>query len=424
MNRRYASSSNVSSLDSGEEQALHRDALGSRGPSMEGYHGDDDDSWEHASEGPGFVPTFTRKRTASMQALREFDIESDSGARGCDSDSDSNCDGDSVGSPSLSPMPEPGCKPANHHRYSHRHGHHRPGAQLANNVSYEHGWTFHGASSAARSRYSVGSASSDYSIPRHANSLGTLATLTQSKVSADGTLSTSDSSTMVSADPHANRHGRRAATSVSIDGRRHTHTHVFPRSIMPQLARMVPPASSVPQGASVFWFRKHGFERPWDPLFVAHWVIISVFVCGFSVATGLYLRVAAGIAGSQAARWRALLAVESILAVAAIAMDVAITLRNVEAPEVQAAAKGASASGMLGRGRNPDYMFERGVPVVDLSTSTCQLCSVLVNPGTRHCKLCNKCVGGYDHHCRWLNTCIGDSNYALFFAFVVSALAY
>ncbi|KAI8323982.1 zf-DHHC-domain-containing protein, partial [Martensiomyces pterosporus] len=72
--------------------------------------------------------------------------------------------------------------------------------------------------------------------------------------------------------------------------------------------------------------------------------------------------------------------------------------------------------------RNPDYVFERGVPVIDSLASACNVCNALVNPGTRHCKRCNKCVGGYDHHCRWLNTCIGSGNYRLFFAFLTTAL--
>ncbi|KAJ2875871.1 hypothetical protein FB639_003954, partial [Coemansia asiatica] len=416
------------SNDSSEEQALRCDdddgdgddnALSSRSLSREDSYGNDDYSYVHASQSAGFMPVFTRKRTASMQALREFDIESVSGAKdsdysidsGSDNDKESVFDNDSdsiIG--------------------SHQHGSsscgNGGGAQPAANaiVSYEHSWTFRGASSAARSRYSVGSASSDCSLSRHANSLGTLATLTQSKVSADGAMSTSDSSTMVPSDPNAERFGCRAFASVSIDASR--HMQAFPRSIMPQLAQIVPPSASVPQGASVFWFRRHGFERPWDPLFVAHWAVIAIFVGGFSVATCLYLSIAHEIAGSHVFRWRALLALESLVAVVAIAADVAITLRDVEAPEVKAAAQAALASGILGHGRNPNYAFERGVPVVDLSSSTCQLCNSLVNPGTRHCKLCNKCVGGYDHHCRWLNTCIGDANYRLFFVFVASALAY
>ncbi|KAJ1888843.1 hypothetical protein LPJ66_008360, partial [Kickxella alabastrina] len=94
------------------------------------------------------------------------------------------------------------------------------------------------------------------------------------------------------------------------------------------------------------------------------------------------------------------------------------------APEIKSSAQAVAGNSALGRGRNPEYIYERGVPVVNSMTSICQVCNSLANPGTRHCKLCNKCVGGYDHHCRWMNTCIGDSNYGLFMAFVAAALLY
>ncbi|KAJ2601159.1 hypothetical protein GGF39_001400 [Coemansia sp. RSA 1721] len=318
---------------------------------------DEDEEDDHAAV---FVPVFTRKRTASMQALRGFDIEADD-------------DEESV-------------------EYSEADGSEYSGADS--------------------------DAHSERSLSRHAHSLGTLATLTASKVSADGALSTSDSSTVVLSDPLADRLACRTTASTSTDTRQHV------RSIQPHSAQTVPPSPSVPLGASMFWLRSHGFERPWDPLFAVHWAAIATLVGGFTMAAGLYLRVAEDIPGSHVARWRALLAVQSLVSALAVAVDVVITLRNVEAPEVSAAAQAAQASGIPGRGRNAYYVFERGVPVVDSCASCCRLCNALVNPGTRHCKLCNKCVGGYDHHCRWLNTCIGDANYALFFVFVVAALMY
>ncbi|KAJ1843618.1 Elongation factor Ts, mitochondrial, partial [Coemansia sp. RSA 486] len=262
---------------------------------------DEDEEDDHAAV---FVPVFTRKRTASMQALRGFDIEAD--------------DEESV------------------------------------EYSEADGGEYSDADSDAHS-----DAHSECSLSRHAHSLGTLATLTASKVSADGALSTSDSSTVVLPDPLAERLACRATASTSADTRQHA------RSIQSHSAQTVPPSPSVPLGASMFWLRSHGFERPWDPLFAVHWAAIATLVGGFTVAAGLYLRVAEDLPGSHVARWRALLAVQSLVSALAVAVDVAITLRNVEAPEVSAAAQAAQASGIPGRGRNAYYVFERGVPVVD-----------------------------------------------------------
>ncbi|KAJ1843387.1 hypothetical protein LPJ57_009763, partial [Coemansia sp. RSA 486] len=259
---------------------------------------DEDEEDDHAAV---FVPVFTRKRTASMQALRGFDIEADD-------------DEESV-------------------EYSEADGSEYSGADS--------------------------DAHSERSLSRHAHSLGTLATLTASKVSADGALSTSDSSTVVLSDPLADRLACRTTASTSTDTRQHV------RSIQPHSAQTVPPSPSVPLGASMFWLRSHGFERPWDPLFAVHWAAIATLVGGFTMAAGLYLRVAEDIPGSHVARWRALLAVQSLVSALAVAVDVVITLRNVEAPEVSAAAQAAQASGIPGRGRNAYYVFERGVPVVD-----------------------------------------------------------
>ncbi|KAJ2385804.1 RNA-binding protein 42, partial [Coemansia sp. RSA 2611] len=192
-------------------------------------------------------------------------------------------------------------------------------------------------------------------------------------------------------------------------------------NIMPRLAQLVPRAASVPEGASVFWLRKHGFELPWDPLFVVHWVVVASLVVCFNGALLLYLRIADP---SSAPTWLALLAAEAPLAGAAVVLDTLIIFRDTEAAEAKAAARSVSGDAALVFGRNPDYVFERGTPVVDSATNMCKVCSVVVDTSTRHCKLCNKCVAGYDHHCRWLNTCIGSQNYRLFIAFVAIALLY
>ncbi|KAJ2780785.1 hypothetical protein H4R18_003253 [Coemansia javaensis] len=208
-----------------------------------------------------------------------------------------------------------------------------------------------------------------------------------SKMSADGVLAPSDSSTLVAREPRLD--GRRGAAQAAL-----------------------PEAESVPRGATVAWVRRHGLQRPWDPLLVAHWAVVAALAGLLNAALALHLRAGA------APGWWAVLAAEAPLAAAAVALDAAAMLRDVEAPEARPLAPAAP------RRRNAHYRFAHGVPVVDPATGECGVCGVCVLPGTRHCKLCNKCVAGYSHHCRFLNTCVGDANYGLFCAFVALAHLY
>ncbi|KAJ2718524.1 hypothetical protein GGI07_005717 [Coemansia sp. Benny D115] len=333
----------------------------------DGY--DEDGDADECDEGVAFVPVFSRKRTASMQALNDFDILSEGDSEG------SECGGESL-------------------------------SDEERNVDGVQHWG------------SFGSDASECSLAETGRR-GVLKGVAPSKMSVDGVLLASDSSTLVSPE-HApvdrGCNSSNSTSSVSAEGRRLRYA-----SLMPRLMQLVPAAASVPQGASVFWMRRHGFELPWDPLFIAHWVLVVVFSACSNAALGLFVHAAAASGRASVAGWRVVLGVEVALTVLAVASDVAITLRDTEAAEVRAAAQAAIAAGALGRGRNADYVFERGIPVVSPVTSSCQLCRAAASPGTRHCKLCNKCIGGYDHHCRWLNTCIGDANYALFCVFVLSA---
>ncbi|KAJ1836579.1 hypothetical protein LPJ63_000221 [Coemansia sp. RSA 2711] len=168
-------------------------------------------------------------------------------------------------------------------------------------------------------------------------------------------------------------------------------------------AALVPAAPSVPRGATVFWARRHGLQRPWDPLFVVHCGGVAVLGGALTAALALHVR------GGGGAAWRAVLGAQAALLAAALALDAAVVLRDVEAP---------AARGSL---RNGAYEFRRGLPAVDAAAAVCRVCCAPAKPATRHCKLCNKCVAGYDHHCRWLNACIGAANYRLFVAFAACA---
>ncbi|KAJ2493431.1 hypothetical protein IWW37_000520 [Coemansia sp. RSA 2050] len=351
-------------------------------------HGSDDESagFFYAGSSDIVASMFVRKRTASTQALRGFDIDfavgsADAASQASLNDGYLSSDEDSdegLGRMSRSLLPN-----------------------------------------MFASTESLGA--SGYSYSHRADSLDIRSVPALSKHSGECALSASDSSTLVPSELRADRRSRvEDATSNTLrfgNGGYRESAQVY--NIMPRLAQLVPRAASVPEGASVFWLRKHGFELPWDPLFVVHWVVVASLVACFNGALLLYLRIADS---SSMPTWLALLAAEAPLACAAVVLDILIILRDTEATEAKAAARSVSGDATLVFGRNPDYMFERGTPVVDSATNMCKVCSVVVNAGTRHCKLCNKCVAGYDHHCRWLNTCIGSRNYRLFIAFITIAL--
>ncbi|KAJ2558136.1 hypothetical protein EV175_000941 [Coemansia sp. RSA 1933] len=359
---------------------------------------DDADEEYHRIMGlvDGTWPAFPRKRTASTQALHGFDIVS---VLGSDDDDD-----DDVSTGRISA----------HDGYS---GSSEDESSVDTDISKswrgfssgirgsapEDGTTASCSSSSNQTRYSYFSHSQQLS--------GIPVSKLQSKLSAEGGPTSSDASTLVidngaySGDATSDRH---------LLGRGGSSISAISYSPLLQVIQRVPPAPSVPKDAGIFWFRTNGFSGPWDPLFIIHWAVTVVLVSVSNIALALYLRIAEPRSASM---WYAVLGIESLLAMLAIALNIFVSARDTEAPEVKA----ANAQGSR---RNSTYVFERGVPAVHAATSTCRVCCALVNPGTRHCKLCNKCVSGYDHHCRWLNTCIGTANYRAFLGFVVAALLY
>ncbi|KAJ2755666.1 hypothetical protein GGI19_001460 [Coemansia pectinata] len=354
------------------------------------WHGSDDESagFSYTSSGDIGAPVFVRKRTASTQALRGFDIDfavgsADEVSQASLSDGYLSSDEDDdagLGQKSRSLLPDIFAS-----------------TEYLDTSGYNH--SYRADSPEVRN------------VP------------TLSKYSVDCALSASDSSTLVPSVLRADRNScveDASSDTLHIEGRGYrVSAPVY--NIMPRLAQLVPSAASVPEGASVFWLRKHGFELPWDPLFVVHWVVVVSLIVCFNGALLLYLRIADS---SSTPTWLAVLAAEAPLAGAAVILDILIVFRDTEATEAKAAARAISGDAALAFGRNPDYTFERGTPVVDSATNMCQVCNFVAKTGTRHCKLCNKCVAGYDHHCRWLNTCVGDKNYRLFIAFIVIALVY
>ncbi|KAJ2711552.1 hypothetical protein H4R19_003193 [Coemansia spiralis] len=354
--------------DADESQAILTDSGSSSS------EGGDDNCDSDGGLGTVFVSTFPRPRTASMQALRGFDIASVLGSDAGSGDERSS----GVSDDGYSSLDE---------------------EALAGPLLGQHSYARTGI--VARFGRADGASGSS---ARTAGAAGHRETAASSKMSADGALSPSDSSTLVPSE-------LRAGGVQRLRVARH-------RTLA--LARLVPEAESVPHDATVFWVRRHGFQQPWDSLLVVHWLTVGALAGLFSAGLALYLRT---LEAGAAPGWRAVLVAEASLATAAVVLDVLVLLRDVEAAEAKPRARAAPGE-LAARRRNPDYAFVKGVPVVDPATGECGVCAVFVGPGTRHCKLCNKCVAGYSHHCRFLNTCVGNGNYPLFCAFVALAQLY
>ncbi|KAJ2660943.1 hypothetical protein IWW48_002648 [Coemansia sp. RSA 1200] len=375
------------------------------------YDYSDGDEGEYHGIGleSGNVPMVFRRRTASTQALHGFDIVS---VLGSDDDTSAGRD------------------PLEDGYYSSDEG-----EASANGRSFESPWNtspvLRGSTvddAASTSISSINQISYGY-FSRALKFSGVSILKAQSNSSAQSGTAASDVSTLVVSEVGAENSSYGTGESASdqlLLGRLGSSISALARTPISQAPQLIPAAASVPKGATVFWFRKNGFSRPWDPLFVIHWAVTVAVIAMFNIALALYLRVAEMHSVSG---WYIVLGIGVSLAGTAVTLDILVAARNVEAPEIKAALNtpvvlvgGAGGERLLRR--NPNYVFERGVPVVNAATSTCRVCCVLVNPGTRHCKLCNKCISGYDHHCRWLNTCIGDANYRIFFGYVVAALLY
>ncbi|KAJ2077807.1 hypothetical protein H4R24_004907 [Coemansia sp. RSA 988] len=380
----------------------------------------DDDETGFCAKDAAFVPVFSRKRTASTQALRGFNIAAASDSEDAHSFSLGSDDGlgqsdwESAGDGRLSAQIA----------FSEEHSpsdFETPENILPWRMSTAFPMPWSATTSIDHSDY-AGSAGSVSARPlRTIGSAGALATTISSKISVDGLLSPSDSSTLVPSELRFD-----ARSTIDLQGGPQCSVRVRRRAaapvhrIVPRLAQLVPEAPSVPKGATVFWFRRHGFQRPWDPLFIAHWVIAAVLVSLFNTALIMYLRAPRS---SNSLIWRIILAVELTLFVSVMALDLLITLRDAEAREAKSGTQ-VVAGDTLALGRNPDYVFKAGTPAVDPTTGACGVCNVIVSQGTRHCKLCNMCVSGYSHHCRFLCSCIGARNYQMFYAFVLLAQIY
>ncbi|CAG9317691.1 unnamed protein product [Blepharisma stoltei] len=141
--------------------------------------------------------------------------------------------------------------------------------------------------------------------------------------------------------------------------------------------------------------RKNGLDRPFDPLQVSGWILMSSNL----VIVGIIL-----IPTFE----QSLQIVLSLLfySTQLITMVLAATLTagNPTDP-ISISDKAAIKKGNF---------FDKSI-----SKTVCTICCCSVSPNSKHCGSCNRCVDGFDHHCKWLNNCIGNQNYKKFILLLV-----
>lgn len=138
--------------------------------------------------------------------------------------------------------------------------------------------------------------------------------------------------------------------------------------------------------------RRNGLQRPFDPLQIASWVIITMLVVSFCFL----------LVPMVPSPWKLISLVVYLVSLLAVLGSGFETGRcdpidpYVTAPEEEL-------------DQLPDLL-------------KCNACRSRVNKLSRHCLICDKCVVDYDHHCKWLNNCIGLANYKSFICLIVSTL--
>ncbi|KAJ2509664.1 hypothetical protein GGI11_005783, partial [Coemansia sp. RSA 2049] len=279
------------------------------------YSDGDEGEYHGIGLGSGNVPMTFRRRTASTQALHGFDIVSVLG-----SDDDISTGRDSL---------EDGY-------YSSDEG-----ETSANSRSFESPWNtspvLRGSTADDAASTSISSSANQIRYGYFARALkfsGVSVLKAQSNSSAQSGTAASDVSTLVVSEIGAENSSYSTGESASdqlLLGRLGSSISALARTPLSQAPQLIPAAASVPKGATVFWFRKSGFSRPWDPLFVIHWAATVAVVAMFNIALALYLRVAEMHSVSG---WYVVLGISVPLAGAAVTLDILVAARNVEAPEI------------------------------------------------------------------------------------------
>ena len=160
--------------------------------------------------------------------------------------------------------------------------------------------------------------------------------------------------------------------------------------------------------------RNHGFEKPYNTMQVATWILLPVLIAHFLLFASPVLPLAASIP-------------VTILFVGLGCLAAYYAYRTCMTDPIDDKLACHLKKQMGEGGNGEDVENGNGNSNDDNGadpTKYCWVCQTNVHEQSMHCKFCDKCVTRFDHHCMWLNTCVGRANYPYFYRTVVSTFAF
>lgn len=159
--------------------------------------------------------------------------------------------------------------------------------------------------------------------------------------------------------------------------------------------------------------RNHGFEKPYNTMQVATWILLPLLIAHFLIFASPVLPLAASIP-------------VTVLFVGLGCLAAYYAYRTCMTDPIDDKLA-CHLKKQMGEGDNGDVENGNGNGNDDNDddpTKYCWVCQTNVHEQSMHCKFCDKCVTRFDHHCMWLNTCVGKANYPYFYRTVVSTFAF
>jgi len=166
--------------------------------------------------------------------------------------------------------------------------------------------------------------------------------------------------------------------------------------------------------------RNHGFERPYNTMQVATWILLPLLLAQFLIFASPVLPLAAAIPVTVL-----FVGLGCLAAHCAYRTCMTDPIDDKLARHLRKEGEGENKDVENGGGaNNDDGDDDDDSNNADDPTKYCWVCQTTVHEQSMHCKFCDKCVTRFDHHCMWLNTCVGRANYPYFYRTVVSTFAF
>mmetsp|Transcript_35388 Transcript_35388/g.77512 ORF Transcript_35388/g.77512 Transcript_35388/m.77512 type:complete len:454 (-) Transcript_35388:144-1505(-) len=165
--------------------------------------------------------------------------------------------------------------------------------------------------------------------------------------------------------------------------------------------------------------RNNGFERPYNTMQMATWVLLPLLIVHFLIFVSPVLPVGASVPCTLL-----FLAAGTLSAYFAYKCCITDPVDDKLARHLKKQRDGnggsSGSSGDVEAGGTGEEADDDG----NDPTKYCWVCQTNVHDKSMHCKFCDKCVSRFDHHCMWLNTCVGSANYRYFFRTVVATFCF